>query len=98
MTDPVKLFRAVQASDKYSDVIAVRRFPGHAAATVRAKASAHSHRVAEIFGLTLRPYEVFSRKPNTCGKGRTGLSPTQRTMAMSSTIGVFPDMETYITA
>jgi hypothetical protein len=98
MTDWANIFRAIQASDKYSDVIAARRFPGHATATERAKTTAHSHRVAKIFGLTLRPYEIFSRKPNTCGKGCTGLSPTQRTMAMSSTIGVFPDMETYITA
>ena len=55
-------------SDKYSDIIAVRRFPGHAAATERTKAAVYPNRIAEIDRLSLCPFEVFCRKPNTCCK------------------------------
>jgi hypothetical protein len=98
MTDWVNIFRAIQASCPHSNIITSRWLPSHAAATTRAKASIYLHRVTKIGGLTLRPFEGLSRKPNTCNECRTGLSPAQCAVAMSGTIGVFGGSETYITA
>jgi hypothetical protein len=98
MTDTVNIFRAIQASGKYSDIITSWRLPSHAAATAGTKAPIHPNRIAEIDRLSLCPFEGFCRKPNTCGECCAGRSPAQSAMAMSSTIGVFGDAETYIAA
>jgi len=94
----MNIIRTIQTTDKHSDIITSRRFPGHVAATADAKASVHPNRVAEIDRLTLRPFESVRSEINSCGEGCAGLPPAQRAMAMSNPFGVFAGPKTYITA
>jgi hypothetical protein len=96
MASWTNIFRAIQASSKYTDITS-SWFPSHATATVLAKASAHSHRVAEIGRFTFRPLEGFSCKINTSGEGSAGLSSAQGTMTMSDPFGILVCLKSNIT-
>jgi len=97
MTGWMNIILAIQTADKHCD-ITPSGFPGHAAATLRAKASIYSHRVEEVNRLTFCPFEGFCRKINTRGECCAGLSPAQRAMAVSNTYRIFAGTETDITA